>query len=357
MNTQHAMIAMLAACMLTGLLHAGNTITLRSSVRLPDDIRQVVLADIALLEGEEVQRLADLVIMEIAHNNELRTIPRREIEQKLADAGVNWARVHLNGRDVILRPRPTRVTSGPEAMRPASIDGNAPVDKDEQSVRFVVEAADVIRQNTPLGAITVMMVRGLDRSAAEVRLTFDRAVEQSLTASEETHQYELEPLGNLNADRVEVNVRVWSEARMIRQFSVTVRPEVLSSETTLAHETQRGAVLDPADLQTTRRWMSPGEARFMVSPEEAVGRVLSRRMNAGTVLRSRDVERQTVIQRGDRVIVRCLSGGIVITLHAEARQPGGVGDTIELRKLGERETFTATVTGPAEATLELSRSN
>jgi hypothetical protein len=43
-------------------------------------------------------------------------------------------------------------------------------------------------------------------------------------------------------------------------------------------------------------------------------------------------------------------------MQAEARTDGADGETIELRKVGEREVFTATVTGRAEAVIDLSRS-
>ena len=52
-------------------------------------------------------------------------------------------------------------------------------------------------------------------------------------------------------------------------------------------------------------------------------------------------------------MVRCIVGGIVISLEAEARGHGAEGDTIELRKLGERDTFIATVTGPHAAVMDL----
>jgi flagella basal body P-ring formation protein FlgA len=64
-----------------------------------------------------------------------------------------------------------------------------------------------------------------------------------------------------------------------------------------------------------------------------------------------------VVERGDRVKVRCLVGGIVIALKAEARADGAEGDTIELRKLGERSTFLATVTGRGEAIVDLASSS
>ena len=55
-------------------------------------------------------------------------------------------------------------------------------------------------------------------------------------------------------------------------------------------------------------------------------------------------------------MVRCLVGGVVISLEAEAKSDGAEGEKIELRKLGERDTFLGTVAGPGSALIDLSRS-
>ena len=52
---------------------------------------------------------------------------------------------------------------------------------------------------------------------------------------------------------------------------------------------------------------------------------------------------------------RCLVGGAVITLQAEARSDGALGETIQFRKHGERETFPAVITGRGEALVDLAR--
>lgn len=93
----------------------------------------------------------------------------------------------------------------------------------------------------------------------------------------------------------------------------------------------------------------------MTSLVGAVGRAVLKSLRAGDVLRQKHIRRETLIRRGDLVIVRCLVGGIVISIHAEARADGAKGQTIEFRKLGERATFLAEVAGHAEAVVDLAR--
>ena len=62
---------------------------------------------------------------------------------------------------------------------------------------------------------------------------------------------------------------------------------------------------------------------------------------------------EALLDRGDQVVVRCLVGGAAISLKARAESAGGLGESIELRKGRERETFTAIVTGPGEALIDV----
>ncbi len=112
-------------------------------------------------------------------------------------------------------------------------------------------------------------------------------------------------------------------------------------------------MLHDDDLAVEARWLPPTTAIRLATLVQAVGRVASGRLRGGNVLRKSDIARQFVIKRGDRVMVRCIVGGVVISLEAEARGDGAEGDTIELRKLGERDTFIATVTGPHAAVMDL----
>ena len=78
-------------------------------------------------------------------------------------------------------------------------------------------------------------------------------------------------------------------------------------------------------------------------------------LKAGDLINKKDVKSEILVNRGDRVIVRCVVGGVVISLEATARSNAAEGEKVELRKLGERDTFMATVTGPGAAIVDLSR--
>jgi flagella basal body P-ring formation protein FlgA len=126
-----------------------------------------------------------------------------------------------------------------------------------------------------------------------------------------------------------------------------------SSVVVLRADVSRGDVLHEEDLFSEHRWITPIQASTLCGFVEAVGRVAGMPLKAGDLLRKKHVKRDVLVKRGDRVIVRCLVGGVVISLDAEARSDGAEGDPVELRKLGERNTFMAMVSGPGAAILDL----
>ncbi len=110
-----------------------------------------------------------------------------------------------------------------------------------------------------------------------------------------------------------------------------------------------------SDCAVERRWIPPIQASMLCGFVEAVGRIASMQLRAGDVLKKKHVKREVLVSRGDRVMVRCLVGGVVLSLEAEARSNGAEGESVELRKLGERNTFMATIVGPGSAIVNLSR--
>jgi flagella basal body P-ring formation protein FlgA len=124
----------------------------------------------------------------------------------------------------------------------------------------------------------------------------------------------------------------------------------------LSRDLSRNETVVGADVEQRYQWMSPLQASLHCSAEHAIGRLAAKPLRAGTPLKTKHVRRETLVERGDRVNVRCLVGGVAIALQAEARSSGSEGDVIELRKPGERISFSATVVGRGEAVLNLNDS-
>jgi flagella basal body P-ring formation protein FlgA len=355
---RRARVVYVAAIVAAGALaraSVGDEISLKGSVRLKDAAEAVRLADIAELTGPDAERFADTIIAEVPADTDALEITVRQVRRKLAEAGAHWGRIQLNGRTVIVRPAPPRSAAPPLTMTPVAVP---PPDEPERKGPPVPRhelAADLVELTTLRGTVARMFVDALGIPPQKLRLVFDDRSQALLDTDQDAMRFEIQPLGSPGADRVELAIRAWSEGLIEQRYSITVNPTIHTDVAVLRRDLARGEEIREDDLEVEARWLAPSQAALMSNLVQGVGRVASMRLKAGDPLRTRHIKREHVIKRGDRVMVRCLVGGVVISLEAEARTEGAKGDRVELRKLGERDTFMATVTGPGAAVIDLSR--
>ena len=333
----------------------GDEVALRSSVRLPGGATVVHLADIATLAGPHAERCADTIVGQVGDPTQVLEISIGQVRQALTEAGVHWGKVQLSGRKVIVRPQGPTNTSPPLAMAPASITKSSGQRVPQRSVVTEEPAQDLIELPTLRGAVARLIAQGLHTDPSDLRLIFDDDDAAFLSTREEVFRFEIQPLGSLGSNRIELSVRAWSADRVRQTQSLTVRPMIRTHVVLPRYDIDRGVQLSAEDLSVEDRWLPPSQSNAMSTLVQAVGRVTTTRLRAGRMLRAKDVKREVLIERGDRVMVRCLVGGVVISLEAEARSGGAENDLIELRKLGERDTFFGIVTGPGAAIVDLNR--
>jgi flagella basal body P-ring formation protein FlgA len=348
------LIQTLSLLTMLGLATAAHAdrIMLRASVRLDPGAEVVHLADVATIEGEEATQYAGLVLAEVEGVEPIE-LTIRDIRARLDDAGAHWGRINLNGRAVIVRPRRGVAVSDPVAMKAITLSSTSQGREEFEPAEDDVLAAHVIEELTLRGEIARSIVEALDVPSMDVRLIFDHDDVDALMASGERHRFELAPESSLCSDRVTITARMWSDTRVTNTAQITLRPLVRIDTAEVTRDLDRREMITSADVEVKRQWITPLRAAVACPPGQAIGRIAARTLNTGDLLRLRDVTKPAVIERGDRVTVRCLVGGVAISLQAEALADGAAGETIEMRKLGEREHFIATVIGPGEAVVDL----
>lgn len=82
--------------------------------------------------------------------------------------------------------------------------------------------------------------------------------------------------------------------------------------------------------------------------DQAVGQVATRPLAAHTVLSERQLKRDPLVQRRQKVQVQARGPGFRIAREGQALDAGAQGDEIRVR-MSNRQTLTATVTGPGRA--------
>lgn len=351
--TASTLAAMLVA---TGVANADD-IVLRGAVRLATDAEAIRLTDVAELRGEVATALAATVLAPPPAAGGVVELGVEQIRATLTEAGAHWGRINLTGGRVIVRSRRGAGCDGLAVMAPASIESSERVDRDdsrrsaEPTEQF--EPADrLMNEPTLRGVVTRYLVDHLDLPAEELRLEFcgDPVV---LALADGQRQIEIELLSAIDSDRVELAVRLWNGAAVEGRHSISARVQQRVATATAVVALDRDQALAAKDVGTSEQWLPPRQAAFMLDPAAAAGMVAARRLKPGEPITHQDVRGPTVIQRGDRAMVRCLVGGLVIAMQAEAMSDGSRGERIEFRKIGERQTFLAIITGPGEASVDL----
>lgn len=354
MNTGIISLTLLALSLCFAADTAADSITLRASVRAPHDRQTITLGDIARLDGPEAVRHDSLVIATIDKSGRIQTLRLDDIRSALESAEVNWAKVSLNGRDVMVRPRVEHGAHGPKAMEPQAITTSTSRKGEQASEPVPVVAESIMKEGTLRSAIAALMASGLGLDPSNLQMVFDPRDHDLLALNDPALRFQIDPISSLRSDRTAFSIVVWRGAEIDRKATIAVQPYIAVRAADVARDIQRGETITPNDLTVRTSWVRPSFLDRVADPE-ASGRVATRALEVGTTLTQRDLASETVVRRGDRTLIRCLSGGIVINFEAEARENGAVGDRIEFRKVGERETFLAVVAAGGEAVLDLRR--
>jgi flagella basal body P-ring formation protein FlgA len=330
----------------------GDSIALRGAVRLDAGARVVRLADVATLTGPEAEAFADLVVAELPDASAVAEVRVRDVRAKLTDAGAHWGRLDLSGGRTIVRGRPHGDAAPPMAMTGAALEEVPTVAKPDATTWL---DAAVAAEATLRGELFRFVARNLGVAPDQMQMAIhgpDAAVPMSSTAD---RRFEIQPLGSITGAQTEVSVRAWRDGRAVDRWILRVVPRVRCEVAAATRDIRRGETIAASDGTVEARWLSPPAAAKAARCGAVTGRVAAMPIAAGEPMLDSQLRKQLVVRRGDLVMVRCVVGGLVVSLRAEARADGAAGDTVELRKLGERETFLATISGPAEAVIDLSR--
>lgn len=145
-----------------------------------------------------------------------------------------------------------------------------------------------------------------------------------------------------------VRVRLTCAQRSLGEWNLPLRAQLWAEALVARQPLVRGQILDSAlfDLRRTD-YIHDKDAVPAATALDSLS--VARGVGVGTVLSWRDVERRTLVQRGNRVDVVAGSGALTITMKGLAMQSGGLGETIVVRNPESRHDFSAVVTAENQA--------
>jgi len=373
----------------------GDTLVLRSAVRARSDDGSVLLRDVAELEGAELARFAEIVVAVVPSGSPAKELGVEEIRRRLEQAGANWAKVDLEGRRVVIRPRLSDLSGAPGVCAPASVepprtvresaatgsrDTNAPGTSRTTTARDAdrtpaqieprrfdptrgprragsepVIAAAVMGERSVRALVADAVVRALGEDPEQVRLVFDGLDPATLAETPAGVRIEVEPIGMLDGDRAEFAVRWWRDGRVERRTNLSAFPSIARTASISSVDLRKGDRPDETQLSTATAWLRPSERSRVVRPGALGGRAMATGIRAGEPLIESHLERQLLIKRGDRIVVRSIVGSLAVRVDAVAQSDGREGEVIDCMRIGanakSKSAFSATVTGRGEAVI------
>lgn len=325
-------IAAIVIALFTGVSAAG-TITLRTHARVPAH-QPLLLADVAELSGDCPGDYAGLELRETT-GDELFEVTTDDVRGALDAAGAVWSDLTLSGATCRVLP-----------IDPEMLEARARARTTREQTEPAHEPAP--QAGTVRASLEAYLRRLLDVPPERLQIEFDPADAELLSTPTVGRQVEVRPTGS--GERVPIRVTVYQGERVVVERTIRAGVRILRDAVVLREPVSRGDRVPEGAVTVEPMWM-PADAE-PASRAEVVGAVAKITLAPGEYVQRREVERPIAIERGDRVAVRCLAGGIVVRTEAYAAESGRVGDLIELRPVvgGRRaRTFTARVEGPGLA--------
>ncbi len=319
------------------------TVTLLASVdlrtRTPGTLR---LADIATIDGPEMEALAAIPVLEHPVSGVGVRIDVASVREAMSRARVHWGRITLRGSScyVLLADPPSKKKASPQQVdSKPSVNDPQPIDLGGvPTVRTVVSAR-------------LVALFGVEPE--QLRLAFDPADEALLSLPLNSRRVEVQPAATGNSPVVPVQVFVYEGDRIVVNGHVRATALVSRPVASARSPIERGTVITEELVSVDRQWLPPN-ARVPAPPETLVGQVACLRIAAGAVVAKTDIEAQLVVKRGEIVEVHVLSGTMTVRARARALGPARDGETVQLKLEGSEHPFTARMNGKGRAVMVVS---
>jgi flagellar basal body P-ring formation protein FlgA len=128
-----------------------------------------------------------------------------------------------------------------------------------------------------------------------------------------------------------ITLKVACEGSNPWRIYVPARIQTMVSVISLARPLAPGSTISAEDLTTTTVNANQQVRAYLTSPDEAIGQVVTRPMQAGQILTQQDLGIAKVIHRGDHVTIIAGNGNVLVSTEGVAQANAGVGQRIMVK--------------------------
>jgi len=143
-----------------------------------------------------------------------------------------------------------------------------------------------------------------------------------------------------------VPVEVWLDGQLYRTLAATFNVSIWQRRAVLKRAVSKGEALHAGLFKLERVAVSDAVGMQALPMDALGGAVALNPLPAGASISERDVHREVVVRRGDRVTVRVVKGGVAVSDLGVAQDNGKVGERVEVLLASSGRELTATVRGP-----------
>ena len=130
-----------------------------------------------------------------------------------------------------------------------------------------------------------------------------------------------------------VTLKIACEGSNPWRIYVPARIQTMVNVISLARPLASGATISAGDLTTTPVNANQQVSAYLTSPDEAIGQVVTRPMQAGQVLTQQDLGIAKVIRRGNHVTVIAGTGNVSVSTEGIAQADAGVGQRVMVKNI------------------------
>lgn len=341
MNMKSYILILTTICLLSTTAHAGS-ITFRSDIQVNQNTRDILLKDIALLEGDDAKKWSQLKITELQPNIPLTRLSRHKIVSVLKTKPVNWGTMTVGGaREVSIHRTDTTKTT------PTS-------DKTKQQPTSQ-PTASVTSDSTPTVRSTInsLLVSTLRADERDLKITYENEQDPVLALSGLKNRFEIDVPARQYLGHIQVVVRVYDlKGQSYKTHRLPLIVKQRTNAYVLKRDIQRGEIISLKDVLRQELWIDSQSRQPCQNPQDLHGKEANTRLRAGEIVYQTSITLPEVVKSGDIMIVRVIRGGIVLRARVKALEGGVIGDTIRTRKPDSRDTLYVKITGTREGILE-----
>ncbi|MEM8710368.1 MAG: flagellar basal body P-ring formation chaperone FlgA [Planctomycetota bacterium] len=238
----------------------------------------------------------------------------------------------------------------------------------QASLRQALPGVEIDVSGAPRCRVTpeVHVVKGLDlqgAAAAAIRRSLaglDADAKPGAVADVQVPRGQSEPrivvaplTGSVFPGARSVPVQIWLDGQLYRTVVVTFQVSIWQRRAVLKRAVSAGEPLH-AGLFKIERSAVETAAGMQALPLDALGGAVAlKALPAGASISERDVHREVVVRRGDRVTVRVVKGGVAVSDMGIAQDAGRVGERIEVVLSSTGRELTAAVRGPRSVEIRI----